>query len=177
MDKSARENALAEGIYTHPEIDVIPIYRTLFEEYGNPLDRLTPEFLDEAGYAFRVASREYIRLFPKVIDFLKKIKTSGGHAYILSNAQRCYTLPEICFFGLDKLVEDVLISSDYGCMKPDLAFYNALIDRHGLERERTVMIGDTMLNDYQGGINAGLCSILLGDDNPAKEFYLRALSS
>ncbi|MCR5734194.1 MAG: HAD family hydrolase [Lachnospiraceae bacterium] len=171
MDRAARDKALAEGVFAYPEIDVIPIYRTLFEKYGNPSDRLTNSFLDDAGFAFRVSSREYIRLFPGVKRFLKSINSSGKHAYILSNAQRCYTLPEIHAFGLHELVSDVLISSDHGCMKPDTAFYNMMILRNGLDRDKTVMIGDSRENDYEGGIGAGINAIWLNDDNPATEFY------
>lgn len=171
MDMAARDKARGEGVFTHPEIDVIPIYRTMFLEYGNPEDMITAELLDDAGYAFRTASREYMKLFPNVIGFLEKIKGSGRHAYILSNAQRCYTLPEIKYFGLDKAVDDYLISSDYGCMKPDILFYNELINRYNMDCERTVMIGDSHENDYEGGINAGINAIWLGGENSAETFY------
>ena len=171
MDREARVEAKANGPADYPEIDVIPIYRTLFSEYGNDEKFLTPAFLDEAGYAFRCASRKYMRLFPGVEDFLKAIESSGRHAYILSNAQRCYTWPEICHFGLEKMVSDVLISSDYGCMKPDIRFFDAMIDKHKLKRGCTVMIGDNRENDYEGGLNAGLNAIWLGPDDPAGKFY------
>lgn len=171
MDLAAREQAKKEGRVEYPEIDVIPIYKEMFLEYGNNESRLTQEFLDEAGYAFRTASREYMKLFPGVKRFLKEIKRTGRHAYILSNAQRCYTWPEICEFGLQDMVCDVLISSDFLCMKPDTVFFNAMIDKHKLDRSRTVMIGDSRENDYEGGLNAGLSAIWLGPDNPAKKFY------
>ena len=170
-DRQARENAKAEGRVNCPEIDVIPIYRAMFSGYGNDPSLLTPAFLDEAGYAFRTASREYMRLFPGVPEFLNKIRESGRHAYILSNAQRCYTWPEICAFDLQDMVDDVLISSDFGCMKPDIIFFNAMTEKHGLDGSRTVMIGDSRENDYEGGLNAGLHAIWLGPDNPAGEFY------
>ncbi len=175
MDREARENAKAEGRVDFPEIDVIPVYSAMFTGYGNDPSRLTPAFLDEAGYAFRTASREYMRLFLGVPEFLKKIKASGRHAYILSNAQRCYTWPEICAFDLQNMTDDVLISSDFGCMKPDIAFFNAMTEKHGLDRSRTVMIGDSRENDYEGGLNAGLHAIWLGPENPAGEFYKRAI--
>ena len=60
MDLAAREQAKAEGRVEYPEIDVIPIYKTMFLEYGNDERGLTQDFLDEAGYAFRTASRSCI---------------------------------------------------------------------------------------------------------------------
>ena len=170
-DTAARAEARANWGFACPEIDVINIYRAMFKEYGNSGHFLTDKFLSEAGYAFRAASREYMRLFEGVEEFLTAIRSSGRHAYILSNAQRCYTWPEICCFGLEKMVEDVLISSDYRCMKPDAAFFNAMIDKHSLNRETTVMIGDSHENDYEGALAAGLNAIWLGPDNPAGRFY------
>ncbi len=172
-DLKARADAKTEGKYDVPEIDVIPIYKEMLIEYGNDESRLTPAFLDDAGYAFRSASRDYMRLFDGVEEFLKGIRKAGKHAYILSNAQRSYTWPEICHFGLQDMVEDVLISSDLKCMKPDITFFNAMIDKHSLDRSRTVMIGDSYENDYEGGLNAGINAIWLGPDNPAGEFYIR----
>ncbi len=56
-------------------------------------------------------------------------------------------------------------------MKPDKAFFNAIIQKHGLERERSVMLGDSYENDYLGAINAGLNAIWMSGENAAERFY------
>lgn len=170
MDKAHRREELEKGIYEYVEIDVIPIYRELFERYGNP--RFTEGFLKEAAYAFRVASREYIRLFPGVEDYLKTIREQGGHAYILSNAQASYTWPEIVEFGLDKLTDDQMMSSDKGCMKPEKAFFDMMLDKHNMDRSRTVMIGDTIGSDVVGARKAEIGWIHLTEENDARVFYV-----
>lgn len=153
-----------------PEIDVIDVYADLFWRYRNP--PLGEEKLNEISYSFREASTIHKRLFAGVEDFLKKLHELGKKVYILSNAQRSYTLPEILEFGLDKLVDDFLISSDYGCMKPDKAFYSAIVTKHNLDRKRTVMIGDSRENDYEGALNSGLNAIWLNGKTDAKNFYV-----
>lgn len=170
MDKAHRREERSKGIYDVVEIDVIPIYRELFIRYGNP--EYTDEFLNEAAYAFRVASRAYIRLYPGVEEYLKGIRDSGRHSYILSNAQASYTWPEIVEFGLDKLTDDQMMSSDKGCMKPDKAFFDMMIDKHGLDRGKTVMVGDTEGSDIVGASRAGLASIHLTGENAPETFYL-----
>ena len=173
-DKRDRALALRTGKYEVPEIDVIPIYRELFELYGNGI--LSDEMLNKASYAFREASRFYIRLFPAVKEYLSQIRDNGDKAYILSNAQRSYTMPEIEMFGLDELVEDILISSDYGCMKPDKGFYNAIITKHNMDKSQTIMHGDSYENDYQGAIDAGIKAVHLAGDNSPKYYYLNQIS-
>lgn len=152
-----KEYRLRPSIYAYPEIDVLKVYDELFTRYGNR--KISDAELFEISYRFRVASRDYCRLFEGVPAFLNTLRARGKKVYILSNAQRSYTLYEITHFKLDKLVDDYLISSDYGCMKPDKAFYDAIVRKHCLDRSRSVMLGDSYENDYRGAINAGLNAI------------------
>ena len=154
-----KEHRLRPSVYEYPEIDILKVYDELFTLYGNR--KFSEAELFELSYRFRAASRDYCRLFEGVPAFLKKLRALGKKVYILSNAQRSYTLYEITHFKLDELVDDFLISSDYGCMKPDKAFFNALVQKHSLDRSRSVMLGDSYENDYRGAINAGLNAIWL----------------
>ena len=72
-------------------------------------------------------------------------------------------------------MDDFLISSDYGCMKPDKAFYDAIVRKHCLDRSRSVMLGDSYENDYRGAINAGLNAIWLSGANAADGFYRKRI--
>lgn len=156
-----------------PEIDIIEVYRELFLRYGN--EALEDAQLYELAYAFRVASREYIRLYPGVIDYLTALRAAGKHTYILSNAQRSYTWPEIQMFDLDKLTDDQLISSDYQTMKPDTAFFDALINKHNLTRSESLMHGDSYSSDIAGAISACIKYVHLVDENHPSKYYLKQL--
>ena len=118
-----------------------------------------------------MSDRDYCRLFEGVPEFLKRLRGLGKKVYILSNAQRSYTLYEITHFKLDEMTDDYLISSDYGCMKPDRAFFDAIVQKHGLKRDRSVMFGDSYENDYLGAVNAGLNAIWLNGEKAADRFY------
>lgn len=171
-DKRAREAALAEGKYEVPEIDVIPIYKELLTKYGN--NNLDEKILNELSYDFRVASRKRIGLFPGVEEYLKLIHANGKKAYILSNAQASYTWPEIQMFHLEKLTDDVLMSSDYKCMKPDKAFFDILIERYSMDRDKTIMHGDSGFSDIQGAEKAGIASVHLANENHPSKYYINA---
>ena len=169
LDGKYRKEAMKKGQFSVPEIDIIPVYRELFIKYGNTA--LTECELYDIAYEFRVASRHYIRLFPGVKESLRQIEQAGKHAYILSNAQRAYTMPEIQLFGLENMVTDILISSDWGCMKPDRAFFDILIDRYNMDRKRTVMHGDSMSSDIEGAVGAGIGYVHLKGANDPNVFY------
>lgn len=170
-DEAARVKARAEWGFTYPEIDVVPIYRDMMLAYGNPLTMIDDVQLSVMGYAFRTASRKYMRLFPGVSDFLEKLREEGKKVYILSNAQRCYTWPEICFFGLTRMTDGIMISSDERCMKPDRAIYDSMASAYGLDPNITIMIGDNEKSDYEGALNAGWHALLLTGENSPDNFY------
>jgi len=157
--------------YTYPEIDVLEVYDELFTKYGNP--PINPGELYEISYQFRMASYDYIQLFEGVPEFLEKLHRLGKKTYILSNAQNSYTLPEILYFGLDKMVDDYLISSDYRVMKPDKAFFSALVEKHNLDRGRSIMFGDSRENDYEGALASGFAGVWLHGEDYSDKFYKR----
>lgn len=170
LDKRNRKLLLDSGICSVPEIDIIEIYDELFTQYGNR--QFSTDFLYECSYAFRVASRKYIKLYPGVIEYLCMLKDTGRRAYILSNAQLSYTWPEIEMFDLQKLTVDQIISSNHKCMKPDVRLFNHLISKHNLDLSRTVMIGDSADSDVAGAIAAEIDYILLQGDNSPDNFYV-----
>ena len=170
LDREYRAKATP---FQYPEIDIIPVYAELFEKYGN--GQLANELLNEISYKFREISREYMKLFPGLLEFLDELKAQGKKIYILSNAQASYTWPEIQFFKLDEIMDDILMSPDYGCMKPDRAFYEELLNRYNMDRTKTIMFGDSYENDYQGAINAGIDGLWLNEKNgtDSKHVYLK----
>lgn len=172
-DRALRKKQLEEGPFEYPEIDITEVYEDLFRRYGN--GTVNKDIIDRVSYDFRVASREYIRLFPDVENFIKKLHDCGKKAYILSNAQATYTLPEIKMFKLHELVDDFIMSSDYGCMKPDRKFFDFLLDRYDMDRSKTVMIGDSESSDIKGAKDSKLNFIHLVNENNPKEFYTKSL--
>lgn len=150
-----RKKRIENTQYEHPEIEILDVYTELFLSYGNTL----PEDLPAISYRFRECSREYMRLFPKLLQFFDILKANSKKIYILSNAQASYTRPEIEYFGLDKIMDDFIMSSDFGCMKPEKHFYDILLDRHKMNRARTVMFGDSIPNDVNGAIGAGINAV------------------
>ncbi len=110
---------------------------------------------------FRAASREYICLYPNTIETLKALRENGCRLYLLSNAQKIFTLPEIEAFGLQDILDKIYISSDYGMMKPEADFLDKLMLAEGLNPGETVMVGNEIESDVAIALRGGIRSIFL----------------
>lgn len=147
----------------HPEYSVIDIkiekvFRRLFTAKGV---RVSPKDIDWVCTAFRCYSTVYIKLYDGVLDLLDTLKAKGKGIYLLSNAQRKFTENELNMFGLTPYFDGIVISSDEECSKPDRHYYDILIDRYGLDRSETIMVGNDYISDIRGAKEAGLKSLYI----------------
>ena len=94
---------------------------------------------------------------------METLKAKGKKVYLLSNAQRIFTENELNMFDLTKCFDGVLISSDHECSKPDVNYYNALINKYNLEKAETIMIGNDPVSDIKGAKEAGISCLFIPD--------------
>ncbi len=147
-----------ESYTTNPEPQIEYVFQRLFTEKGAECDMTLAK---TTGRTFRALSLKYIRLYDGVHELFDAIHSHGGKAYLLSNAQRIFTEPEIRMLGIYDEFEDVMISSDEGCAKPDIMFYRRLLTKHGLDPAESIMIGNDYITDIKGSHDAGLDSLYL----------------
>lgn len=74
------------------EPDLLPTYRAMFSLRGM---RVGERLSRKAAWVFRHASTRLIWLYPGALDMLKLLKGRGLRVVLLSNAQSCYTRPEL----------------------------------------------------------------------------------
>ena len=143
-------------------LDVDTLRRQYKENIEGVLNKVADsEWAAAAANLFRTASREYVRLYPKTMETLKSLKDKGCRLYLLSNAQRVFTMPEIEAFGLQDILDKIYISSDYGMMKPEPEFLNRLMSEEGIKPEETVMVGNEIESDVAVALRCGIHSICL----------------
>ena len=63
--------------------------------------------------------------------------------------------------GLYDEFEDVMISSDEGCAKPDIKFFKKMLEKHNLDPKESIMIGNDHISDIKGAYDAGIDSLYL----------------
>ena len=157
----AREKAKVREAFPdrkHVDIDLTVVFRELYENKGYiPTDEevaLTASF-------FRCTSTSFIKLYDGVIDFLEALKKKGKKIYLLSNAQRSFTVPELKMMGLYDYFDGILISSDHQVSKPDVEFFDILFKKYKLKKIESVMIGNDFISDISGAYNFGIRSLYI----------------
>ena len=115
----------------------------------------------QAAQLFRIASMEYIRLYPHVMEALEHLRKKGYRLWLLSNAQRVFTAYELRHLQLDDKFDGIYISSDYGCRKPDSRFLGALLQEQNLQAENCLMIGNDRDTDIAGAKAMGLDTLYM----------------
>ena len=144
----------------YPEIEIGEVFNGLFLQNGVKVGR---EDIAEIAYRFRELSREYMKLYKESEPFLKKLKEEGKRIYLLSNAQRLFTAPEIKEVGIGKYFDDIFISSDFGMKKPEKEYLEALIQKHGLKRDECLMIGNETESDIEVAKRCSVDGVLVKD--------------
>lgn len=146
------------AVFDEMEVDFTAVISTLFKNKGAAADEA---MIRHWALVFRTLSLCRLRLFPGAKELLIGLKKQGRNVYLLSNAQRLFTEPEMRALGIYDLFDDVLYSSDIGFTKPSSLFYQALLTRHHLDPEQSVMTGNDFLADAWGAHNNGMASIYI----------------
>lgn len=139
-----------------PEVDVVEVFKHLFENKGKKAGKTLATHLAQE---FRAFSTERLRLYPDVIETLKQLKRARKKLYILSNAQRCYTKPELEKLNLLKYFTGIVYSSDYKCAKPDAKLFDITCDKFKLNKSETIYIGNDPATDVDGARGAKIDSL------------------
>lgn len=166
-NQHALKNALEipQGSMELPESSLENVESSLEEvirQLYNKKERTAlPETIAAWALTFRTLSLEHLRLYEGAREMLEKLKSQEKHIYLLSNAQRLFTEPEMRFLDIYDLFDDVFYSSDVGFVKPSPHFYGALLQKHKLDTASSVMVGNDPEADAWGSFHMGLDSMYI----------------
>lgn len=159
LDKSAWQqvqleySALCRSRITGPEheIQLLDVFRDLLHNHGKD-----EAVAGELAWQFRRASTHKLRLFDGAREMLTALHKADAGVYLLSNAQACFTLPELELLELLPLFDGVIISSEVGVKKPQKKIFDIALDRFSLCADECVYVGNDMRDDVLGATRAGL---------------------
>ncbi len=154
-----QEAAVGQSCECFPDIPVEGVFARLFEQKGVTENAQALAF--HAAQLFRIASMDYIRLYPHVPESLTALRERGFRLWLLTNAQRVFTEYELRYLGLDDKFDGIYVSSDYRCRKPDSRFFQALIRQQKLTPPNCLMIGNDRQTDIAGGKAAGFATVYM----------------
>ena len=139
------------------EIDLAAVWPRLGAAFGRTL---TAEEGRHMALAFRALSLRHLRLYPGAAEVLEELRRRGKRVVLLSNAQRCFTEPELRSLGLYHRFDHILLSSDAGVKKPSPAFFGLLAGL-GCRAEDSLMVGNDPVCDCGGAAAAGMDSAFI----------------
>lgn len=148
---AARPDLGTEGV----EIELRDVFRCLFEVKGITA---SAEKVEDTALLFRALSfTQAPRLMNGVKTTLKGLRQRGAHLYLLSNAQSCFTVPELRCLGLfEGIFDGIFLSSDFGVKKPAPAFFQAALEQAGLCADEVLMVGNDPVADIRGADSVGM---------------------
>lgn len=116
------------------------------------------DYFDEVFQAFDGPA--LWRLYPETLTVLKSLKGSGFELGIVSNFDsRLFNV--LRGLGLIDLFETVTIASLARAAKPAPRIFQLALDKHALDANEAVHVGDSVRDDIAGGRAAGLTTVLL----------------
>ena len=142
----------------YPEVDLQKVFFDLYRGKGIEAGEM---LLKETAEYFRTASLIRLGLYPGVRELLNYLHNQNCRLFLLSNAQRCFTLRELSICGLADDFEKIILSSDRLCCKPSPKFFDVLFEENKLDKRKTLMIGNDWLADMQGAHAAGIDGIYI----------------
>ncbi|MGN1024295.1 MAG: HAD family hydrolase [Lachnospiraceae bacterium] len=151
-----------------PEPDLAVVFRRLYEEAPEKSEhpeKVTKELIQHTADEFRALSMKRFRLYSHAKEVLISLHQRGKKVYLLSNAQRLFTVPELRETGIEDLFDGIAISSDAGIKKPDPAYMEQLLAKQHLVREECLMIGNELDTDMAIAARCGVRGLFLNTYN------------
>ena len=148
----AQWKLLETGAFTRDEI-LVRRFRLLYEEMGIEKD---PDKTQEV-YAANLGMTHF---FVEGADEMLLTLSKKYDLYLVTNGIAAVQDPRLAACGILPYFKGVFISERVGSMKPQKEFFDAVFSTIGEERRRgSVIVGDSLTSDIQGGINAGIPTI------------------
>jgi putative hydrolase of the HAD superfamily len=120
------------------------------------------EFFDDIFERFR--GPEFWRVYDDVAPALTELKRRGLKLGVISNfdSRLCDVL-RAC--RLDHFFDSIHVSTRVGAAKPDSAIFQAALNYHAVDARHAWHVGDSLREDVEGAMAAGINAVLLDRDN------------
>jgi len=121
---------------------------------GPQLDACAREIYDEW------AACHHFHLYDDVRATLEALAGAGLRIGVISNTHRSLD-SFLSHFALDHLIAASVSSFEHGYMKPHPSVFSAALGRAGVRAAEAVMVGDSVRQDIEGALAAGMRAVLL----------------
>jgi len=122
----------------------------MFERFDDFFERVFQVFEDPASW----------RLFPETSEVLTQLKARDIELGIISNFDS-RLFPVMRGLGIAQLFDTVTISSLAQAAKPAPKIFQLALDKHAVDPQEALHVGDSLRDDVEGATKAGLHAVLL----------------
>lgn len=123
----------------------------------------------EFDHLYRIHLSEGYDLMPHAVELLQALH-GKYKVFVVTNGDAMTQDARIEGAGLGKYFDGVFVSERVGYQKPDKAFFDAVFAAIGEEyRTCSLLVGDSLSSDMQGGRNAGIPTCFYGSRGKADE--------
>jgi putative hydrolase of the HAD superfamily len=139
----------------------------MVDNFDKFFDQLYDRFRDSEGWV----------LFPETVEVLTKLKSRSFKLGVISNFDnRAYTVMRS--LEILQFFDAVTLSSETGYCKPDREIFEAAILALGIPASEVLLVGDSLHDDVEAGIRAGLSAVLIDRRNKHEDVdRVRRISS
>lgn len=158
----ARYVAVADGHYERFVAGEIDFRGYRYERLADALAPWRP-LDDDLFLAYSVEKRRIIEELWAVVDAvptLELLRARGLRIGVLTNGPSAMQRRKLEVIGLTGHVDAVAVSEEIGVGKPDPASYAYALDALGVEAGEAAMVGDSLVNDVEGALAAGLAAAI-----------------
>ena len=116
------------------------------------------EFFEEVFHVFE--DPKTWKLYPETESVLRQLKTQGLELGIISNFDS-RLFPVLRGLGIEQFFDTITISSLSQAAKPAPKIFRLALEKHAVDPEDAVHVGDNLKEDVEGATKAGLTSVLI----------------
>lgn len=119
---------------------------------------------EEASAAFRGYLDRYEsgwKIFPDAIPAIRRARAAHHPVVILTNGDRAQQVRKLDRFSLSDEIDALICSSDLPFGKPHATAFLAATRALGFSQKASLMVGDSLTNDYRGAIEFGMRAVLV----------------
>lgn len=135
--------------------------RARVREFLPHLDLADDEAADKAFRGYSEVYHASWTSFPDAVPALRRVREAGLLAAVLTNGEHAHQRLKLERVGLVDEVDQVFTSDEFALGKPDPAAFLGTCSRLGVEPGEALMVGDSVVADFEGALGAGLGAVLL----------------
>ncbi len=115
---------------------------------------------ESMGQTFESIILESTSRSPGAVEVLDTLRAAGVNTGIITNGYTFMQRRKIEHHGFSDLVDHIFVSEAVGAHKPDLRIFEEALSTVGTEAAAAMHVGDHLVNDIEGALDAGLQAAL-----------------